>query len=222
MEDIRIMIVEDESMVAMDIKWMLENTGITSWQPSIPGKRLLKRRKILPQILFQWTFICIGQKPISIEKQSLHITASFGVANILDDTSNLNNLTHWADKSFYMAKFNGRNRVEVWDHGNGSEQPNLNSSDNEMGIWLMPSKEYLSSKQKAEPLDCDPAFSYAFGHQRHLVRFPTFLAPRVKLGGACFQTETPKGLSLQQGADGLRHRMQDQVTRGGACIQRTA
>ena len=72
---------------------------------------------------------CIGQHSISIGAQSLHITASFGIATISDNALDLKMLINWADKAQYKAKHNGRNRVEVWDHGDGNLETYPNLSD---------------------------------------------------------------------------------------------
>jgi len=42
------------------------------------------------------------------------VTASFGVASMLDDPANPGNLTHLADEALYAAKQSGRNRVVGW------------------------------------------------------------------------------------------------------------
>jgi diguanylate cyclase (GGDEF)-like protein/PAS domain S-box-containing protein len=76
---------------------------------------------------------CIGQHSISIGAQSIHITASFGIASISDNAFDLKMLINWADKAQYKAKHNGRNRVEVWDDrdANQGSYPNLSA---EVGV----------------------------------------------------------------------------------------
>jgi diguanylate cyclase (GGDEF)-like protein len=43
------------------------------------------------------------------------ITASFGVAGVLEDISEMETLIRLADEALYTAKENGRNRVEIVD-----------------------------------------------------------------------------------------------------------
>jgi len=47
----------------------------------------------------------------------LHVTASFGLATLTADTENRKQLLKQADQALYLAKANGRNRVETWTPG---------------------------------------------------------------------------------------------------------
>lgn len=56
---------------------------------------------------------CIADTPVETDRGSLMITASVGVAALNQDCPSLSALLHCADDAMYVAKRNGKNRVEI-------------------------------------------------------------------------------------------------------------
>ena len=60
--------------------------------------------------------LAINTKPITIPKEKLHVTASFGVTTINPAEENdISAIITIADRALYAAKANGRNRLEFAD-----------------------------------------------------------------------------------------------------------
>ena len=55
----------------------------------------------------------MASTPLIFNKQTINLTASFGVATLYKHADNLDDLYVAADKAMYHAKHSGRNRVEV-------------------------------------------------------------------------------------------------------------
>ena len=55
---------------------------------------------------------CISAQPIIFDDQTIHITASVGVAAVAGNSTRPEELLHAADEALYAAKDGGRNRVE--------------------------------------------------------------------------------------------------------------
>lgn len=61
--------------------------------------------------------LAIEQNPFSTRSGLIYVTASLGMAVITKGCLSLDVLINQADKALYVAKRNGRNRVEVWEVG---------------------------------------------------------------------------------------------------------
>lgn len=62
--------------------------------------------------------LLIENLSIATDSQTLNVTASFGVTSFIPNQDDANSLMIRADKALYLAKENGRNRIEViypWD-----------------------------------------------------------------------------------------------------------
>jgi diguanylate cyclase (GGDEF)-like protein len=57
----------------------------------------------------------LAEQPLQINNSALHITLSIGIATLCNEQQNFENLIDNADQAMYMAKENGRNRIEVSD-----------------------------------------------------------------------------------------------------------
>lgn len=56
----------------------------------------------------------LANHPIEVHGRSLHVTASFGVATLTEESHTTEELIHQADAALYRAKAGGRNRVVAW------------------------------------------------------------------------------------------------------------
>ena len=56
----------------------------------------------------------IAQSPLDVDRQTIQITISVGVASLRDHETNLGELINQADQALYRSKSNGRNQVCVW------------------------------------------------------------------------------------------------------------
>lgn len=79
--------------------------------------------------------VSLEENPINHRGLHLHITASFGVAELGKPAANVTRLIRLADKALYRAKDAGRNRVECHD----TERPEI-ANMSESGHFVMPSE----------------------------------------------------------------------------------
>ncbi|MBI5964659.1 MAG: diguanylate cyclase [Chloroflexi bacterium] len=56
----------------------------------------------------------VGSKPFEVDRDSIHVTLSIGVAELEEDTQGLDNLMRYADQALYQAKQAGRNQWAIW------------------------------------------------------------------------------------------------------------
>lgn len=66
------------------------------------------------QVLAERLRQAVCKAPIPIGEQSIHITASFGVAQMTEETATLQELLNRADQALYKAKQAGRDQVSAW------------------------------------------------------------------------------------------------------------
>lgn len=73
--------------------------------PGIPAEDLKHRVTAMHQRAFAEPFLCNGKE--------IRVTASFGVAWYLPEKDDVKSLIERADQALYLAKGNGRNRIEI-------------------------------------------------------------------------------------------------------------
>ena len=61
----------------------------------------------------------IAQTPMPTEHGPIHISASFGVAEMDDSCLDVDTLLKYADRAAYAAKLEGRNRVSILSNEDG-------------------------------------------------------------------------------------------------------
>jgi diguanylate cyclase (GGDEF)-like protein len=71
------------------------------------------------------TRLALSQSGFEWKGKNYRLTASFGVAERLEDVCSHEELIDRADQSLRMAKQTGRNRAMRWSHVNGAEAPQL-------------------------------------------------------------------------------------------------
>ncbi|MBK8824067.1 MAG: diguanylate cyclase [Anaerolineales bacterium] len=57
---------------------------------------------------------CNGRRLLKIGNKTIQVTISIGVANLDQDTQDIDALMRHADQALYQAKQAGRNQIKIW------------------------------------------------------------------------------------------------------------